>query len=55
MPKSLCMACKKTIRRPIDHVFCPGIRNKAMLIPIKPQASEREITREIKIPDWIRR
>lgn len=50
MKRTLCIACRQIIRRPIDHLNCPGAIDNWFLKTEEFISNEREITKEIKIP-----
>ena len=43
-----CTVCKQKVRRPVDHPFCIGSRDKSLTIKIK--EVNPDITQELEIP-----
>lgn len=54
MQRTVCIACQQIIRRPVDHANCPGATDSWFLNVEEFVPKDREITREIKIPEYVK-
>jgi hypothetical protein len=50
MLRTVCRECKQVIRRPVDHIFCPGATDNWFLDTVEYTPSDRATTREYQVP-----